>query len=291
MTEKSENRESVKHLPPWVGVVLSFLVTGAAQFFSGKKSLGIKWYAALFLIGFFASWLLVSPIISGIIARAVGFAGWFAVWLWMLRDSYRPVPRLKWSAWFALAVFFFISPLVQGLIMRQFFQPFYMPSNSMAPTIQGASKPDAEKPHPGDYVLIEKYAYWFSKPKTGDLIVFRTDGIQLLPQNEIYVKRVVGVPGDNISIKDGHIFNNGSVVMAPECFKKLTYSAPPGPMRPPSFGTETEPFHVPTSGYFVIGDNSMNSFDSRYWGPVTEGNIIGKATKIYWPLDRVRKLE
>src|SRR5260370_3227250 len=134
---KSVERESVKHLPPWVGVVLSFLVTGAAQFFSGKKSLGIKWYATLFLTTFFASWLLASPLIPGNTTGAAGYFVLRAVWLLMLRDSYRPVPKPGRSVWFVLVALFFISPLAQGLIRHQFFGSFYVPSNAMAPTILG----------------------------------------------------------------------------------------------------------------------------------------------------------
>jgi signal peptidase I len=111
-----------------------------------------------------------------------------------------------------------------------------------------------------------------------------------LPENEFYIKRIIGVPGDVISIKDGHLFNHDQLVTEPLALAKLLILNPQvGSLN--YLVTAADVFTVPNDCYFVVGDNTTNSFDSRFWGAVPEKNIIGRASKIYWPLNRACKIQ
>lgn len=125
--------------------------------------------------------------------------------------------------------------------------------------------------HPGNAVLVNRLAYRFNLPSRGDIIVFEPP----FESPEPYIKRVIGLPGDQISIQDGVVSINGTQMQEPYIRE-----------RPAARGTWT----VPEDTVFVMGDNRNNSSDSRSWGPVPLKNIIGKALFIYWPPDEMGSL-
>lgn len=118
-----------------------------------------------------------------------------------------------------------------------------------------------------DRVLGLRFVYWFSEPKRGDIIIFK------YPDNEeeIYIKRVIGVPGDIVEIVDGQVYINSEPLDEPYLWEK-----PYG-----SFG----PYEVPEGRYFMLGDNRNNSRDSRSWinKYVSKDQILGKAYWVYYP--------
>jgi signal peptidase I len=123
----------------------------------------------------------------------------------------------------------------------------------------------------GDRVLVNKFIYRFTEPERGDVIVFKSvegDGQDL-------IKRVVGVPGDEIAVRGGKLFVNGEPQKEPYVNKKY-------PDR--SFYAPTT---VPKDHVFAMGDNRANSQDSRIFGPVPEENIEGEAFLRFWPPDRI----
>jgi len=124
---------------------------------------------------------------------------------------------------------------------------------SMEPTLQS-----------GEFVIVNKLAYWFGDPTIGDVIVFH---FPRDPDQE-YIKRIIGLPGDQVEIKDGSVFVNGQVLSE-------DYIA-----ASPVYELVTE---VPADSLLVLGDNRNNSSDSHNWGPVPLDQVIGKATFIYWP--------
>jgi len=152
----------------------------------------------------------------------------------------------------------------------------------------------------GDHLFAERLSYRFGKPKRGDIVVFRTKGIESLPPDTFYIKRVAGLPGERIRIEPPFLIVNDQKVTAPEIFNTISsasggyagfqvaaHGAPIG-------GLLTKPTDEVTLGpdeYFVLGDNTGNSRDSRYWGAVPQKNIIGRATRIYWPFTRINALE
>jgi signal peptidase I len=117
----------------------------------------------------------------------------------------------------------------------------------------------------GDFVLVNKIAYRIGEPKTGDIIVFRYPPD---PTQTPYIKRVIGLPGDQVQITDGKVYVNGHQLIEP--YLSTTTNR----------GGE---WSVPQESLFVMGDNRNNSSDSRAWGMVPMGNVIGKALVIYFP--------
>jgi signal peptidase I len=119
---------------------------------------------------------------------------------------------------------------------------------------------------PGDYVIVNRIIYKFTKgPQRGDVIVFKYPPN---PDAIPYIKRVIGLPGDQVHIADGKVFINGQLMLEP--WLKVTTNR----------GGD---WSVPASQFFVMGDNRNNSSDSRSWGFVPYENIIGRAELIYLP--------
>jgi signal peptidase I len=150
--------------------------------------------------------------------------------------------------------------LVFGFVRPFVVEAFWIPSASMVPTLKY-----------GDRVLVNKFIYRFTEPQRGDIIVFKSvegDGQDL-------IKRVVGVPGDEIAVRGGKLFVNGEPQNEPYVNKKY-------PDR--SFYAPTT---VPKDHVFAMGDNRANSQDSRVFGPVPEQNIEGEAFLRFWPPDRI----
>ena len=150
--------------------------------------------------------------------------------------------------------------LVFGFVRPFVVEAFYIPSESMVPTLRV-----------GDRVLVNKFIYRFTEPKRGDIIVFKS----VEGDDEDLIKRVVGVPGDKISVRNGRLFVNGEHQREPYVNKKY-------PDR--SFSAPTI---VPKGHVFVMGDNRTNSQDSRVFGPVPKRNIEGEAFLRFWPPDRI----
>jgi len=151
----------------------------------------------------------------------------------------------------------------------------------------------------GDYFFVEKISYRFRNPRRGEIVVFKTDGIKSLQTGTIYVKRLVGLPGETISIKPPFLFVNGKKVVEPEIFHLISskqdgytgYMLTGQPGHDYFLNKESDEITLGEDEYFVLGDNSANSYDSRYWGPVPGKNIVGKLTRVYWPFSRINALE
>jgi len=121
--------------------------------------------------------------------------------------------------------------------------------------------------HTGEYIIVDRWQYLFGKPERGDVVVLKFPGD---PEHKKYIKRIIGLPGDNVIIQDGNVFING---------QKLDekYLLP---------GTETLPNVNRTlkdEDYFILGDNRPNSNDSRVWGIAARRYLIGRAWVILYP--------
>jgi signal peptidase I len=139
-----------------------------------------------------------------------------------------------------------------------------------APQVSGLSmEPRVDS---GEYVLINTLAYRFGAPQRGDIIAFRHEENRSL----VYLKRVIGVPGDRVSIERGTVTVNGRVLEEKYVRYRDERSA--------------APVAVPPGALYVLGDNRANSEDSRSWGFVGMNDIVGRAFWAIWPFDRLGAL-
>ena len=132
----------------------------------------------------------------------------------------------------------------------------------------------------GDKLFVNKYLYRFEMPKRGDIIVFKYPND---PKKD-FIKRLVGLGGETVEIRDGKIYVDDKVLDDPNTFGKFTY------YNHDPFGGPGDRVAVPADTYFVLGDNSANSTDSRFWGFVPKKNVLGKAIFRWWPPKRIGKV-
>lgn len=135
--------------------------------------------------------------------------------------------------------------------------------------------------HNGDYLLTDKVSYKLGAPKRGDVVVFHAPEAAQCPTGTgcDFIKRILGLPGETIEVKDNAIWVNGQPVPEP-------YIPEENFTRPGAY-TSDRKITLGPNEYFVCGDNRPHSSDSRAWGPITTNEIVGKAIFRYWPIDSV----
>ena len=145
-------------------------------------------------------------------------------------------------------------------------EPRYIPTGSMIPTLKV-----------NDRLLVEKVTYRFREPQRGDIVVFSpTETLQESGYTDDFIKRVIGLPGDTIEVRDGKVFVNTRPIVEEYILAPPAYR----------FG----PVTVPEEQYLVLGDNRNNSYDSHEWGFVPRSNFIGRAAFRFYPFDRIGSL-
>jgi signal peptidase I len=148
---------------------------------------------------------------------------------------------------------------------------FYIPSPSMYPTLK-----------PGDYVLVNTRAYVSSPVRVGDIVVFRRPPKDDSPGIADLIKRVLAIGGETIYVANCNIYINGKIELQP--YLPKGYQNPDSPYcttwAAPGMLNLPDPYTVPAGQCFVMGDNRKDSLDSRYWGPLPDSYIIGKAVDV-----------
>lgn len=188
--------------------------------------------------------------------------------------------RINWKSEIKETAEALVIAVILALIIRAFVvQAFKIPSGSMEETLKI-----------GDHILVLKFLYKFTEPKRGDIIVFK---YPVDPKVD-YIKRVIGVPGDKVEIREKVVYINGERYdepyvehVDPRTFTRRSLIAAEifsnEMVRRDNYG----PVIVPEDHYFVMGDNRDKSYDSRFWGFVPKKNIKGKAFFRYWPPTRI----
>ncbi|MCM8814134.1 MAG: signal peptidase I [Candidatus Omnitrophica bacterium] len=162
--------------------------------------------------------------------------------------------------------------LVLALVIRTFVvQAFKIPTGSMIPTLQI-----------GDRIMVNKFIYWFRDPAPGDVVVFK------FPEDPkmAFIKRCIAGENSEVEIRNGKIILNGAPLDEPRLSGWYYYN-----VNESLFGAVGAMVSVPPHALYVLGDNSRNSKDSRYWGFVPRHYVLGKAFLIYWPLHRIRLMQ
>jgi signal peptidase I len=176
---------------------------------------------------------------------------------------------VEWAVIIAVA-------LVAALLIKTFaVQAFYIPSPSMVPTLE-----------PHDRVLVNKLAYDFHPVHTGDVIVFRRPPGDTSLNVDDLIKRVIALPGQTIYVANCRVYIDGKQLAQPWLPKG--WQDPGSEYCTTWPGDLPNPYKVPAGDYFVMGDNRMDSYDSRYWGPLPGSYIVGRAFVIMWPPSRIR---
>jgi signal peptidase I len=198
----------------------------------------------------------------------------------------KPLARSAAELVVIVAVALGLALLIQAYIVK----PYEIPSGSMLPTLRINQR-----------ILVDRIGQHFSSPHIGDIYVFHPpasetcanpgqgenaagndepaacDTVQTHESSQTYVKRVVGLPGDHLYIKNGEVYRNG----VPE---KAPYAVPCQGAGECNF---TRTIVVPPGDYYMMGDNRPDSLDSRFWGPVPKAWLIGRVFFTYWPPDRI----
>jgi len=125
----------------------------------------------------------------------------------------------------------------------------------------------------GEYLLTDKVTYRFNEPKRGDVVVFKAP----TGNGDEFIKRIIGLPGEEIGVENGKIYINGKVLKEPYLAETLYTSGS-------SYIKEGGKVIVPEGSYLVLGDNRPRSSDSRAFGPITKDKITGRAWLVYWPI-------
>jgi len=177
----------------------------------------------------------------------------------------------------SIIVAFLLAMVIRAFVV----QAFKIPTGSMRMTLIE-----------GDLILVNKFIYGarvpftklrlpaLAQPKRGDIVVF----IYPEDKKKDFIKRLVGLPGETVEIKGGSIYINSKPVQE-TVFNKIYY------YNRGELGGEGQKILIPKDSYFVLGDNSTSSKDSRFWGFVPKENLLGQALIIYWPLNRIRQLK
>lgn len=265
----STSRESSHARLPWLAVALTMCCPGLGQLYCGRAARGLVMFGSFSLFGplVVGLSLIVTSTVSLLlfVACLLAFVG---AAIWIAIDAKRIANELRGRDYtlrdynhFAVYMMLLLTSVPYSIGLAFFLranvmEAFVIPTRSMSPTLI-----------PGDRILTNKLGISTRTFQRGDVIVFRN------PENrrQNFVKRIVGLPGDTVEIKERELLING------ETQHRVLDDAALNP--PPKASIQT----VPAGSYFVLGDNRGLSHDSRNFGFLSHGEITGVVTYLYWP--------
>lgn len=282
-----------KRRRPIIAFLLSLVCPGLGQFYNGNLvwagaamavSAVLTYLSALYLFDTFSK-LMQALLLGLLLDLFLAFHAWFQA---RELGTVELKPYQRWWAYLLFGVVLYGLPGGYGYIIPERFLSFQIPSESMVPTLLV-----------GDRLVADGWAYQGDIPRRGDIVVFdypRDPSIK-------FVKRVVGLPGDEVKIVDGELYVNRVLVKAhrssePSSVKDgwgvVEYLETLGDVKhrihraQPTMTMSYGPVTVPEKSYFVMGDNRDRSSDSRVWGFVKEEAIVGRMAYIYFSWDGLK---
>jgi len=257
---------------------LSFVVPGLGQLYNGQATRGLLWFCISSLWGSIVFLLGLNAMKQNFPAFGLTFLFFsllisFGFWVFVVFDAIRqskivasPYTLKKYNRWY---IYLLIVVIVSGIdyateqqIKALLVKAYRIPTRSMSPTLM-----------PGDFLLSNKLQFCCGNPNRGEIVIFTN------PQKRDveFIKRVIGLPGDKIEIRDNQVFINAAQL-------EESYLVPEK-IKLPSRG-DYGPFVVPHNQYFVLGDNRNNSLDSRDFGAIDRSSIKGKPIIIYFSISK-----
>jgi len=267
----------------WVACVLSLCCTGLGHIYAGKLLQGLVLFLLSIVIVPIAA--LIAGLVSstlGLVGLIVAYLGLLGLWLFAVLDACRLVSRIgeigchdfqKPFVYVLFAAAGVISPMLSTVYVRQnLLEAFYLPSESMAPTLMR-----------GDRILANKARWRIENIDRSDVVVFRPPD----HRHQRHVKRVIGLPGDHVIILGNEISVNGQLIPDQSAVRRpeLGTNRVDKGQFPTQAEADVRELTVAAGMCFVLGDNLANSRDSREYGQVPLGDIIGVAEYVYVPGD------
>lgn len=181
------------------------------------------------------------------------------------RSDWRTWLKRMWKEW---GEPFLIAALIAILIRTFLLGPYKIPTGSMRPTLLE-----------GDRIFVDKVTYRFRPPQRGEIVVFK---YPVEPKKD-FVKRLIAFGGEEVEIRAGSLYINGIKLEEPTQISNRNYEN----RNDWAYAKEGQVIKVPADSFFVLGDNTQHSSDSRNWGFVPKSYLVGRAFLIWWPLDRI----
>jgi len=221
--------------------------------------------------------LIVAPVWIVAALRLARPDSWWAGWFYGDAKYERARARATSSRYRALVVAALVLSLALLPALYGLFAAYRIPASAMETTLRCARPEPGCSSETSDRVLANRFAYRFTDPERGDIVVFETPpkAAELCPgPGGVFVKRLIGLPGDEIEIRDGQLYVNAEPLEEP-----YVYGG--------EVGVNFGPVTVGEGEYFLMGDNRYQSCDSREFGTVPRESITSRVVAIYWPLDRL----
>jgi signal peptidase I len=257
---------------PWIAALLSLLIGTLGQIYAGRlrRSLCL-WLLGGCLFSVLAVCTITLPIgrfgLALLALCVLVIPAYFVADAFLLARRNRFAPLKRYQRWWFYVLFFFVFVLANSAVahfIRSFIgEAFVVPTRGMSPTIQ-----------PGDRFMVDKLWCKPERIRRNDVVVFRSEG----PRSPLFVRRIVGLPGDEIEIKNERVFVNGKEW-------DDQHAVFNGPL-PCVDMVNHKPIKVPSDCFFVLGDNRRMSKDSRLMGAIPMSDLYGIARFIYWSHER-----
>jgi len=294
--------------PRFVGLIMALCMPGSAHVLSGRWKAGIIWFCGFWTLSgleIFVLSIAIALSFIAVIALLILFYTLSAVYYVLLFiSSYRlATPRLGYCGWFLFLLLSIIYHIFIGEFLLSLEGTYIARLNrvvrlAMYPTLI----PDS--PHMGDKTVLSVWAYRFRDPRRGDIVGFKMGEQPWWKQPRHVTSRVVGLPGETVDICPPYALINGEKLLDPPIFAKMSsckdgysgyvYAKDVDTERilkgiPPPEEIEF-PVTLGPDEYFLLGDNSPESLDSRHLGPFPREAIVGQVTRIIFPPWRIREL-